>query len=897
MKTSALHDVTCIAMLIVGTGMTGSAVAQEATISRTFSARTTETGSRVEFDFDLPAGKLAIALDAFGKQSGIELHYRFEQVAGKQARAVTGHMSWQDALGRLLQDSGLDYRQTGDATVVIEAAGQGSAPEDSPVRARKESMSPQATQTATDLAPVTVTGTRIRGGTSPSPVITIGSENIREEGFTDLGEVIRSVPQNFGGGQNPGVAAGASSGAGGIANQNITGGSSLNLRGLGPDASLTLLNGRRLSYGGFAQTVDISAIPVEAVDRIEIVADGASAIYGSDAVGGVGNVILKRDYTGATVGALYGGATDGGLSTHEYTATAGSAWSNGGLIATYKYATAEPIRASQRDYTTHMAPPTTIYSGSELRSGLVSGHQSLGDAVELRLDALRTEREQLSWSYYSGIPGYYSRFTPETTTTLVAPTIEASLAQGWQLSLGATWGRDRRVKREQSVMLDTGEVLPSPYDDCFCNESRSYEVGAEGPLFALAGGDARLAVGAGYRHNEFVDRRIVSRDIVIGGGEGSRFAYAELGMPLIGPGPDADADAGAGATQRLTLTAAVRREDYDSFGSVATPKLGLVYDPTGDYTLKASWGRSFKAPTLLQRYQNKDAILYPAAVFGGSADPGATVLSTFGGNPDLDPERARTWTASLALHPRALPALEAELSWFDIDYTERVVQPISNYGEALANPAYAPYIDLSPTGEEQAQVIATAAGFYNYTGGAYDPDKVVALLSAHFVNVTRQRIRGLDLSGSYRFDVGAGQLTLRGSGSWLDSTQKSGPDDDAFDLAGTLYSPAKVNGRVGLVWLQGGFTASTFANYTSGVTNTVDGTKTASFTTADVNLRYSLDDRGGARAGWDFALSAHNLFDRAPPLHHAGDPTWVPYDSTNYSAIGRYLSVSVSRRF
>src|SRR6185312_245773 len=133
-----------------------------------------------------------------------------------------------------------------------------------------------ATPAATNLqaVTVTVTGTRIRGGTSPSPVITIGSEQIQQEGFTDLGQVIRSVPQNFNGGQNPGVI-GATNGVG---NQDLTGGSSLNLRGLGADASLTLLNGHRLAYDGFSQAVDISAIPVEAVERLEIVPDGASAI-------------------------------------------------------------------------------------------------------------------------------------------------------------------------------------------------------------------------------------------------------------------------------------------------------------------------------------------------------------------------------------------------------------------------------------------------------------------------------------------------------------------------------------------------------------------------------------------------------------------------------------------
>src|SRR5690625_3643622 len=98
------------------------------------------------------------------------------------------------------------------------------------------------TSAITTLESVQVTGTRIRGGTTASPVITIGSEQIQQEGFTDLGQVIRSIPQNFSGGQNPGVLSGNLQGAG-VANQNMTGGSSLNLRGLGPDATLTLLNG------------------------------------------------------------------------------------------------------------------------------------------------------------------------------------------------------------------------------------------------------------------------------------------------------------------------------------------------------------------------------------------------------------------------------------------------------------------------------------------------------------------------------------------------------------------------------------------------------------------------------------------------------------------------------
>lgn len=229
--------------------------------------------------------------------------------------------------------------------------------------------------------------------------------------------MIRSVPQNFSGGQNPGVLSGNLAGAG-SANQNMTGGSSLNLRGLGADATLTLLNGRRMAYGGFTQAVDISAIPVGAVDRIEIVPDGASAIYGSDAVGGVGNVILKQDFEGVTVGTRFDSAFRAGYREYDVT-LAGTTWRSGGLIATYEDASADAIDSNnQRSYTAQLLDPSTLYPGSDLHSGLLSVHQSLGDVAELRLDALRTTRDQ--WHWYSSSSGS-SRVTPDYDDNAALP--------------------------------------------------------------------------------------------------------------------------------------------------------------------------------------------------------------------------------------------------------------------------------------------------------------------------------------------------------------------------------------------------------------------------------------------------------------------------------------------
>lgn len=835
--------------------------------------------------FNIPAGSLSAALDQFSKQGGIQTLSKVEQLAGKQVGALSGQMTWREALERLLKGSGLEYQQINATTVVIRPAGGSPQPKSRQPATPASKPVTDGKPQVTDIQGVTVTGTRIRGGTTPSPVITIGAEDIQQEGFSDLGEVIRSVSQNFTGGQNPGVFS-LNLAGGGIQNQNLTGGSTLNLRGLGPDATLTLLNGRRMAYGGFSQAVDISAIPVEAVERVEIVADGASAIYGSDAVGGVGNVILKPDFDGITLGTRYGGATDGGMLTREYTATAGTTWRSGGLIATYKDASVDPIYARQRDYADQLTYPTTIYPGSDLHSGLISAHQSLGDVVEVHLDALRTKRDQMYNTFY-GTSNIH--VTPNTTTTFVSPSVDFALPSDWTITLGGTWGRDDHLQVQSRQSLQTGLSTPM-IDDCYCNKSRSYEAGAEGPLFELGGGDARLAVGVGYRRNEFEQFSHLTNTTVIQGAESSRFAYGEINLPLIGSEVD--------RRQRLAVTAAVRTEDYVSYGRVTTPKLGVIYDPIPDITLKTSWGKSFKMPTLLQLYRGQVVGLVPPAVYGGVGFPAdSTVLTFSGGNPHLAPERARSWTTSLGFHPEAVPGLDMELTWFDIDYTDRVIEPIANPYEALSNPVYAPFVKYAPTAEEQAAVVSHGA-ILNYAGAPYDPSKVVGIIYDQFLNASSQNIKGLDLTGSYLIDLGDGRLTFHGTTSWLQSSQRTLDADRAYPLAGTLFNPAKINSRFGAVWNRHGLSLSLFANYTGGVTNTAEGKKSASFTTFDATLHYTTGTREDIWSDVDFALSAQNFLDRNPPLYNPSMPLFMaPYDSTNYSAIGRYVSVSISKHW
>ena len=879
MKTRTLQAAISVALFATVIVAPAPTLAQAAAQS----AEPDGDSANYEWHFDLPAGELSASLEAFTAQSGVRAGYSHGLTAGKRAPAISGRMGWPEALATLLDGSGLTFRQIEGGSVAVVPAEAGATSAGTP---HGVSRMEGSASSATNFDTITVTGTRIRGGESPSPVIAIGSERIRDEGFADLGEVIRSVPQNFTGGQNPGVASLGISG-GGLQNQNLNGGSSLNLRGLGPDASLTLLNGRRMAYGGLAQSVDISAIPVDAVDRIEIIADGSSAIYGADAVGGVGNVILKRDYDGVSLGARYGAATEGGQGTTEYTATAGTVWSSGGFISTYRYASIDPIYTRTRDYASHLPYPMTLYPGSDEKSLLISAHQSLGDAAEVRVDAFQNLRDQV-YNLHAG-NGLNVRAEPYNKATFVSPSVVVWLPGDWTLTAGGTWGKGTLEQKQKFEMIATGSVVAA-LEQCICHESRTFEVGAEGPLLELPAGDLRLAVGAGYRANEYLQRDVL-RDFTYAQGEdSSRFGYAELHLPVMGPQSN--------NAQRLDVVAAIRREEHDGFGGVTTPKLGVIYSPGSDVTFKASWGKSFKAPTLHQRYYYLWLTLDPASFWGGvDAPDGATALAVGGGDPDLRPERARSWTASMVIHPESVQGLEAELSWFDVDYEDRVIEPLVRFDQVLRDPIYDRFVVRSPTQGEQDELLSSGADLINRTGSAYDPDDVVALIFNHYVNVSRQRIRGVDAAATYRKDLASGWIAWRGSASWLDSNQETVPGERRIDLAGTLNNPPRLVGRTGVVWNRGVLTTSIFANYKAGIRNDIEQEKTASFTTFDMTLRYATDPGRGAWSGLELALSAQNLLDRPPPLHTAWHPYAPPYDTTNYSPVGRFISASVSKRW
>ena len=152
------------------------------------------------------------------------------------------------------------------------------------------------------LERITITGSNIRRTDTETvaPVEIITREDIEKSGKATVAEVLRSIPANAGNSYSETFSNSFAPGAAGVS-----------LRGLGQKATLVLLNGRRTAGYGFAQNlqdtfVDLNSLPASAIERIEILKDGASAIYGSDAIAGVVNVILRKDYRGIEVAGSVG---------------------------------------------------------------------------------------------------------------------------------------------------------------------------------------------------------------------------------------------------------------------------------------------------------------------------------------------------------------------------------------------------------------------------------------------------------------------------------------------------------------------------------------------------------------------------------------------------------------
>ena len=196
---------------------------------------------------------------------------------------------------------------------------------------------------------VVVTGSRIARSsdfTNAQPVDIIDRGAIEASGYANLQQLLEKLPSN---------GAGAFSTRGNNQDSTANGGASISLRGMGPDATLVLVNGRRVAVSPFAESitnnfVDINSIPVAAIERLEILKDGASALYGSDAVAGVVNIILRKDYEGLELTGSLGQTTESGYDEKNYSAIWGFGGEGSNVTFIFDYFKNSTLKNTDRGY-------------------------------------------------------------------------------------------------------------------------------------------------------------------------------------------------------------------------------------------------------------------------------------------------------------------------------------------------------------------------------------------------------------------------------------------------------------------------------------------------------------------------------------------------------------------
>jgi outer membrane receptor protein involved in Fe transport len=308
----------------------------------------------------LPPQPLSDALLTLAEQFNVLLIYSTELSEGITSQGAPVGLSLDDTLHAVLEGTDLTYELIDGRIVVIHSKGDDKSrkgpqqPGDAAPESSQQvpaAVSDSKHQEGNRAGPgelwnqVIITGTHIPG---ESPVgahpTTLTREYIDERAYATVADVIRALPQNFGGGPSEDTWH-----IGQDEVYNTSRGMGLNLRGLGAGSTLVLLNGRRLAAGGGdGRFVDVSGIPLTAIERIDVLPDGASAIYGADAVGGVVNFELRRDYDGAESQVRFGASTFGEPSQFQVAQTVGQTWPSGNALASLELYKRSEVPAAAR---------------------------------------------------------------------------------------------------------------------------------------------------------------------------------------------------------------------------------------------------------------------------------------------------------------------------------------------------------------------------------------------------------------------------------------------------------------------------------------------------------------------------------------------------------------------
>ena len=546
------------------------------------------------------------------------------------------------------------------------------------------------------------------------------------------------------------------------------------LRGLGPSRTLVLVNGKRKNASALVYIndtpgkgevgVDMKSIPVAAIERVEVLRDGASAQYGSDAIAGVINIILKDDVDYTTVNFRSGITTEGDGLNQGFDASTGiRVGSNGYLNLSASFHDQEETNRAGE-------PGSDLLfidlSGLTDDTGFITDNPDLGMRIGIpnmttndvsfnfgyNLDNRNkfysfgslTTRKSLSYALYRApywIPDENNIFHDEGETYEgFQPTFESDVIDnnftagvtgdksGWNYDLSASFGSNAvDYKVDNSQNLDMGAESPTTFNP------GGYEFSHSVTNFDLSKslGMITLGLGSEFRFENFV---------ALAGEEASYFGGGAQSFPGIQPQNAVDVnrqnfgfymDLGADVTEDLYAGVAARSEEYSDFGSSFTWKAAARFKTMDDrLSLRASMSTGFRAPSLHQIYMSNIQTLISGGTVSnqGTFNNHSPVIRSLGVDK-LKEENATNTTFGVALKP--MDGLDLSLDVYDVTVDDRIV-----YSSAI-------------TSDDTTSAVGAILNDYNVTSIKF------------FTNAVSSTTSGIDFVASYSgLELGPGSLDL-----------------------------------------------------------------------------------------------------------------------------------------
>ncbi|MDB2616538.1 TonB-dependent receptor [Luminiphilus sp.] len=829
-----------------------------------------------------------------------------------------------------------------------------------------------------DLEEVIITGTRLSDRSaqdSPVPVDVISGSEMRTNGSTDLQDMLRTQVPSFD-----------------INAQPISDAATItrppNLRGLSPDNVLVLVNGKRRHRGSIisflgggisdgAQGVDIASIPSLALKQVEVLRDGASSQYGSDAIAGVLNFILRDDAEGFEVVARYGSTFEGDGDNYMVAANLGLPLGDRGFVnITGEMRDVEgTVRSVVRNDVAFAAAngysPVSDFQAINTYTGeapqywgqpdvdddaklFLNAAFEINDSLEIYAFGNYAERAVTGGFFYRNVVGgpssqrggVYKGPTVDPTTGLASDSGVPSVLVG-DLDGGSSCIDGIPLGGSGGVIPDAGLLASVTADDnCFSfietipagfvprfggtNEDSAFAIGARGSFNVGTGLNYDLSAQRGSNKTEFYIRNTINgslgpntpRDFVPGGQEQTETVYNldlsygfEVGLaselnvavgaeyreeefdlfagdpasyalgPLASQGFSSSSNGFGGfpndtsaeqdntafyvdvetdLTDRLTVQAAVRYEEFSNFDNTTNYKLAGLFHVTDSLRLRAAFSTGFHAPTAGQANitnvttQNVNGTLVDQGtlpLFSAAGQLGADYIAATNGGagrPELGPEEAENFSFGVGFD---IGGSTWTIDYYDIDVEDRIALG--------ANVDFLAALNYTGGGTSYGTVGEALTGLDQ--AGVINRQDFIGLDDLaefrFFSNSFDTRTKGVDLVGNMNFDLMSGFSTITVAFNYNDTevTDRGSINPISEGRVEALEELLpNVKGNVAWSHTQGKWRTLLRANYYGGWKSTSNGYNVDAATLVDAQVSYQLTDSLELTAGVD------NLFDEYP---------------------------------